>query len=133
MRYMLDTNICIYAIKKKPKEVIEQLLKHCEDEYFISVITYSELIYGAEKSSMPERNKVAINTFLSNITILNFDSIAGNEFGRIKSQLENRGQIIGTMDMLIAAHAISSKCVLVTNNEREFNRVSGLIVENWAR
>ena len=133
MRYMLDTNICIYAIKKKPQIVIEQILKHLNDEFYVSSMTYSELIYGADKSSFPDKNKVAINTLLSNITILDFDSKAGNEYGKIRSQLEKKGQIIGTMDMLIAAHAMSANCILVTNNEKEFERVEELSIENWAR
>ena len=133
MRYMLDTNICIYAIKKKPEKVIEQILNHCDDEFYISAMTYSELMYGAEKSELSDKNKVAINTLISNISILDFDSRAGNEYGKIRAQLEKDGKVIGSMDMLIAAHAISSNCILVTNNEREFERVKGLVIENWTK
>ena len=133
MKYMLDTNICIYAVKKNPQSVIEQFIKHSNDDFYISAMTYSELMFGAEKSLMPNRNKVAISTLLSNITILDFDSRAGNEYGKIRAYLEKEGQPIGTMDMLIAAHAISSNCVLVTNNEKEFIRVKNLVVENWAK
>ncbi len=131
MKYMLDTNICIYIIKKKPPEVIKKILKHDPTEICISVITYSELMYGAEKSEFPERNKAAITLFLSSLSIMQYDNCAAKEYGRIHSDLEKQGKIIGGMDMLIASHAKSQDLTLVTNNTREFCCVKNLKVEDW--
>lgn len=131
MRYMLDTNICIYAIKKSPKSLLDKL-SCCEPgDCCISSITFSELMYGVEKSSTPERNRMALALFLSSLEVLVFDSSAAIEFGDIRASLERKGLPIGPMDTLIAAHARSRGLVLVTNNEREFSRVDGLLLENW--
>lgn len=131
MKYMLDTNICIYIIKNKPPEVIKNFLKHDPAEICISVITYSELMYGAEKSEFPERNKAAITLFLSSLSIMKYDNCAANEYGKIRADLEKQGKIIGGMDILIASHAKSQGLILVTNNTREFCRVKNLKVEDW--
>ncbi len=133
MKYMLDTSICIYAIKHKPDTVIKKFLSHNPDELCISTITYAELMYGVEKSMAVERNRVAMFLFLSPITILGFDGQAAEEYGKIKAELEKKGTPIGSMDTLIAGHAKSRGLILVTNNTREFNRVVGLTVEDWAR
>ena len=133
MKYMLDTNICIYAIKHKPDTVIRKFLSHDPEELCISAITYAELRHGAEKSMAVERNRIAMSLFLSPITILQFDQHAAEEYGRIKAELEKKGTPIGPMDTLIAGHAKSRGLILVTNNTREFNRVVGLTVEDWAR
>jgi tRNA(fMet)-specific endonuclease VapC len=133
MRYMLDTNICIYAIKHKPQEVIMNLLKHDADDICISSITYGELMHGVEKSQAVERNRMALTLFLSAISILPFRSPAAEEYGKIRADLERKGTPIGPMDMLIAGHAKSEDCILVTNNTREFNRVMDLEVEDWTR
>ncbi len=133
MRYMLDTNICIYAIKHKPQEVIMNLLKHDADDICISSITYGELMHGVEKSQAVERNRMALTLFLSAISILPFGSSAAEEYGKIRADLERKGTPIGPMDMLIAGHAKSEDCILVTNNTREFNRVMNLEVEDWTR
>lgn len=131
MRYMLDTNICIYAIKHKPPEVIRNFLKHNPDDMCISSITYAELMHGVEKSQASERNRVAITLFLSSITILPFDNYAAEEYGKVRAELERMGTPIGPMDMLIAAHARSAGLIIVTNNTREFYRVRDLDVEDW--
>ena len=119
MKYMLDTNICIYAIKHKPPEVIRNFLKHDPDDMCISSITYGELMHGVEKSQSVERNRVAITLFLSSIEILPFDAEAAEEYGRVRADLERKGTPIGPMDMLIAGHAKSEGLILVTNNTRE--------------
>ena len=131
MKYMLDTNICIYIIKNKPKQVIEKFSCLDSSEICISSISYAELLYGAEKSRKVERNKLSLAYFLSAITIRDFGQAAAAEYGRIRAELEKEGQPIGAMDMLIAAHAKSEGLILVTNNTREFCRVKSLEVENW--
>ena len=123
MKYMLDTNICIYAIKNKPKEVIKELC--------ISAISYGELMHGVEKSTYREKNYLALSLFLSSITILQFDGIAAEKYGLVRAGLETMGTPIGPMDTLIAAHALSKDLILVTNNTREFCRVDGLKLEDW--
>lgn len=133
MKYMLDTNICIYAIKNKPEIVIKRFLQHVPDEMCISAVTYAELMHGVEKSQAVEKNRLAMSLFLSPITVLEFDSYAAEEYGRIRAGLEKKGTPIGPMDMLIAGHAKSQGLTLVTNNVREFERVEGLIVEDWAQ
>lgn len=132
MKYMLDTNICIYAIKHKPDTVISNFLSHDSEELCISAITYAELMHGVDKSMAVERNRIAMSLFLSPITILPFDELAAEEYGRIKAEIEKKGTPIGPMDTLIAGHAKSRGLILVTNNTREFNRVDDLTVENWA-
>lgn len=132
MKYMLDTNICIYAVKHKPEIVIKNFLAHEPDEICISVITYSELMHGVEKSQAVEKNRIALSLFLSAISILNFDGAAAETYGKIRTDLERKGMPIGPMDMLIAGHAKSEGLILVTNNTREFERVDDLQVEDWA-
>lgn len=131
MKYMLDTDICIYAIKHKLDTVIRKFLSHDPEELCISAITYAELMHGVEKSMAVERNRIAMSLFLSPITILQFDERAAEEYGRIKAELEKKGTPIDPMDTLIAGHAKSRGLIIVTNNTREFNRVVGLSVEDW--
>ena len=131
MRYMLDTNICIYIIKHKPESVYKRLKKIRPEDVCISSITYSELSYGVEKSEQTDRNRLALTLMLSNIDILEYDAVAAEEYGDIRARLEKEGTPIGSLDMLIAAHAKASGCTLVTNNQKEFSRVEGLKVENW--
>ena len=132
MKYMLDTNICIYAIKNKPPQVLMKFQEHLKDGLCISDITLAELEHGVEKSMYPEKNAVALIQFLSVLDILPFDNLAAVEYGKICADLQKRGVPIGTMDMLIAGHARSEGIVLVTNNVREFERVPELKLENWA-
>ena len=133
MKYMLDTNICIYAIKHKPDTVIKKFLSHDPEELCISAITYAELMHGVEKSMAVEKNRIAMSLFLSLITILQFDERAAEEYGRIKAELEKKGTPIGPMDTLIASHTKSRGLIIVTNNTRKFNRVAGLTIEDWAQ
>jgi tRNA(fMet)-specific endonuclease VapC len=132
MKYLLDTNICIYIIKQKPPVVLERLQKVKVNEIGISVITLAELEYGVAKSSFPERNKLALVQFLAPFEILPFSETAAAIYGRIRSDLEKKGQIIGSYDLFIGAQALSGKLTLVTNNEREFQRIPGITIENWA-
>ena len=131
MRYMLDTNICIYVIKHKPESVFRELKKISPEDVCISSITYAELAYGVEKSVQTERNRLALTMMLSSIDIAAFDDAAAAEYGEIRASLEKGGTPIGSLDMLIAAHARSSGCTLVTNNTKEFCRVEGLKFANW--
>jgi len=129
--YLLDTNICIYIIKKKPIEVIKRFQKLPPGQVAISAITLSELQFGIEKSNFPEKNRDALEKFLIPLEIVNYDSEASIVYGRIRKHLESKGTPIGSLDTLIAAHAISINSILVTNNEKEFRRVPDLIIENW--
>lgn len=131
MKYMLDTNICVYAIKHKPAEVIQKLVALNAEDICISSITYAELMYGVAKSMTPSKNRLAFSLFLSPFTVLDYDQDAAMEYGDIRAGLENLGTPIGPLDMLIAAHARSQGLILVTHNTREFNRVQDLMVEDW--
>lgn len=132
MTYMLDTNICIYAIKNKPEQVLEKLKENLSNGICISAITLAELQHGVEKSINPEKNSMALLQFLSILDILPFDDLAAVEYGKICAYLQKRGTPIGTIDMLIAAHAKTENLIIVTNNVREFERVPNLKIENWA-
>lgn len=132
MKYLLDTNICIYLIKKKPPQVIKRLKKIDISDVAISSITLSELYYGVEKSVQKVRNKLALTEFLAPLEVLPYDDTAAVKYGNVRWDLEREGKVIGPLDMLIAAHALSLNLILVTNNEKEFKRVLGLRVENWA-
>jgi tRNA(fMet)-specific endonuclease VapC len=133
MKYLLDTNICIYIIKNKPAQVYEKFLTLEFGSVGISSITLAELNYGVEKSMQIEKNKEALLKFLTPIEIADFNFEASIEYGKIRSDLEKKGTPIGSLDLLIAAHALSLKITLVTNNENEFSRVTGLKIENWAK
>ena len=132
MRYMLDTNICIYAIKHKPEKVFQRLQETEPENVCISSVTYAELVHGVEKSVAVEKNRIALSLLLSNIEIVSFDVNAANEYGAIRADLEKKGTPIGPLDMMIAGHAKSLGYTVVTNNIREFSRVKGLKIENWA-
>jgi len=129
--YLLDTNICIYIIKKKPVDLLKTLKTKSKKDIYISSITIAELEYGIAKSQFPEKNKIALIEFLSIFNILPFDDNDAVDFGKIKKELEKKGKIIGPMDLLLAAQAKSKKLILVTNNTKEFERVEGLKIENW--
>jgi tRNA(fMet)-specific endonuclease VapC len=133
MSYLLDTNICIYIIKRKPEQVIARLNQIPFNQLYVSAITIAELEYGVRKSSLPDRNRLALNEFLIPFSIVDFDRAATIEYGIVRSELEKNGMPIGPLDMMIAAHAKSLSYVLVTNNEREFGKVNGLQVDNWTK
>lgn len=132
MKYMLDTNICIYAIKNKPEIVSKRIKEFNPDEIFISTIVLAELKHGVNKSVNVEKNERTLNKFIKVFEILPFDAKAAVEYGKICAYLQKNGTPIGTMDMLIAAHALSQNLTIVTNNVREFERVPNLKIENWS-
>ena len=131
MRYMLDTNICIYVIKSKPEKVFKNLQTIHPEDVCISSVTYAELVHGVEKSIAVEKNRLALSMLLANMEILDFDVDAADCYGKIRAALEKKGTPIGPLDMMIAAHAQSLGYTVVTNNVNEFSRVSALQIENW--
>lgn len=133
MNYLIDTNICIYIMNRKPPEVIQRFRSFSLGQIGISSVTVAELQYGVSKSRQSEKNQRHLNTFLAPFRILDFDEEAATVYGKIRSQLEQQGKTIGPLDMMIAAHALSLNTILVTNNEKEFKRVNNLQVENWVQ
>ncbi len=131
MRYLLDTNTCIYVIKRSPPQVYKRLRKLRIGEVGISAITFCELQFGVTNSSKPEENQLALTEFLAPLEVLDFPSAAAITFGEIRSRLKRAGTPIGSYDLLIAAHALEQGLTLVTNNLKEFKRVPGLELENW--
>jgi len=129
--YLLDTNTCIYILKKRPQEVFDKFRTLNPENIGISSITAAELSFGVNKSSSPEKNQKAIDDFLTPLQILDFDQGAAKHYGLIRANLEKNGTPIGPLDTLIAAHAKSLNAVLITNNLKEFIRVEGLVTENW--
>jgi len=130
LRYLLDTNICIYVLRDRPSHVREVFNRHAA-HLCTSSIVLGELLYGAEKSAQPERNLEQIERFMARLEVLAFDEAAAAHFGSIRAELERGGEPIGAYDLMVAGHARSVGLRLVTNNEREFTRVPGLLVENW--
>lgn len=130
MKYMLDTNMCIYAQKNIP-QVIEKMKNNFQYGVAISSITLAELEFGVQASANVEKNTIALYKFLSIVEILDFDSSAATEYGKIRADLKKKGTPIGNMDMLIAAHAKSEDLIVVTHNTREFERVEDLQLEDW--
>lgn len=132
MRYMLDTNIIVYAKNARPEIVLKRFQQYNPGDLCISAITMAELEYGVCNSSKPKQNRLALLTFLSNIEVIPFDMEAAKVYGQIRHDLKEKGELIGANDMLIAAHAKSLGFTLITNNTREFGRVEGLKLNNWA-
>jgi tRNA(fMet)-specific endonuclease VapC len=132
MKYLIDTNICIYIMNKRPIDVIRKFKQFEPGEISISSITVSELQYGVEKSVQQKKNRLRLEEFMAPFRILPYDEFAAKTYGAIRFQLEKQGQPIGPLDLLIAAHALSQKLTLVTNNDKEFKRIKNLKVENWA-
>ena len=132
MRYMLDTDICIYAVKGIPASVRDMIERSVFEGLCISSISYSELEFGIFNSNDPKGNQESLNRFLTGIRVLPFDDAAAAEYGMIRADLKKKGTPIGPLDTLIAAHARSEGLILVTNNTREFSRIPGLKLENWA-
>ena len=128
---MLDTNICIYLINKKPKSVLTKFKTLKLGDIGISSVTLAELMYGVQKSQHQQTNQIALSEFTLPLEIAAFDEEASAHYGVIRAQLEKRGTPIGALDLMIAAHARSLKSILVTNNKKEFQRVAGLSIEDW--
>ncbi|WYD81920.1 MAG: tRNA(fMet)-specific endonuclease VapC [Candidatus Electrothrix gigas] len=130
LKYMLDTNIAIYVIKRRPLEVLDTF-NRCAGQMCISSITFAELMHGVEKSAKPEHNLRQVEDFSSRLEILEYGQKAAENYGDIRADLERCGKPIGVNDLHIAGHARSEGLIVVTNNLREFERVAGLLVENW--
>ncbi|MFK7805506.1 MAG: type II toxin-antitoxin system VapC family toxin [Anaerolineae bacterium] len=128
---ILDTNICIYVIKRRPMSVLTRFENVPNGELGISVITYAELQFGVEKSSAKKQNQIVLDEFVDRLEVLDWDRAAANEYAILRTRLQKQGLMIGPLDLQIAAHAKSRGDVLVTNNLREFNRVPALKLENW--
>ena len=131
MKYLLDTNICIYIINERPKRVRERFRRHAGNEVGVSSVTVAELAFGVSKSGSV-RNRAALQAFLVPLEVAPFDLAAALIYGDVRADLERRGQPIGPLDLQIAAHALSLNAILVTNNEPEYRKVAGLTMENWA-
>ena len=129
---MLDTNIVAFAKNNRPEIVLERMRRFDPGDLCVSAVTLAELEYGVFNSSNPERNQLALTLFLANIDVIPFGDDAAVEYGRIRADLRRKGTPIGANDLMIAAHAKSLGMTLVTNNTREFSRVEGLMLEDWA-
>ena len=132
MKFMLDTNTCIYIIKRKPPKVLEHFKAYSIGEIGISSMTLAELRFGVEKSQHIQKNQEALDAFILPLEIADFDEKAAKSYGEIRAALEKAGNLIGSMDMLIGAHALSLGLTLVTNNVREFRKIKHLKVIDWA-
>ncbi len=130
LKFMLDTNICIFTIKNRPQEVRKAFKQH-HGQMCISSVTLMELIYGAEKSDFPERNLANIEGFAARLEVLKYDNAAATHTGQLRAEQAKAGKLIGPYDQMIAGHARSQGLILVTSNMREFQRVPGLRVEEW--
>lgn len=130
MRYLLDTNICIYLINERPQRVLARFRRHAVGEIGVSTVTVSELAWGVAKTGSP-RNRAALDAFLLPLEIASYDLAAALRYGEVRADLAKRGRPIGPLDTMIAAHALSLGATLVSNNLREFERVRDLVVENW--
>ena len=131
MKYLIDTNICIYIMNKLPAGVIKKFKQFALGDVGISTITVSELQYGVAKSIHRKENQQRLEQFMAPLEILAYDEMAAKAYGDIRFHLEKYGQPIGPLDVLIAAHALSKNLILVTNNDKEFKRIKNLQVENW--
>ena len=129
--YMLDTDTCSYIIRERPISVLERFRKFAMEQICISSVTYAELLYGVARSSSKRINRPIIDDFVRHLDVIDWDTGAAEQYGQIRADLEARGEPVGAMDMMIAAHAKSIKAVLVTNNQKHFARIKGLKVENW--
>lgn len=130
LKYLLDTNIVIYVIKRRPLEALETFNRHA-GQMAISSVTLAELMHGAEKSARPEHNLRQIEDFVSRLEVLDYGRKAAEHYGDIRADLERKGTPIGVNDLHIAGHARSEGFILVTNNLREFERVDALRLDNW--
>ncbi len=131
MKYLLDTNICIYLIKKRPIEVFSRFQSYLISDVAISVVTFFELQYGVEKSKSRLKSENALLSFIKNLNVIGLDMEACSKAASARADLETKGTPIGAYDLLIAGTALSRNMTLVTNNTNEFKRVHGLILDNW--
>lgn len=133
MRFLLDTDTCIYLIKQQPPAVLKRFQTLQAGDVGLSVVTFAELLYGAYKSQQEERNLARLHELADALPVLPFDDAAADAYARLRTELERRGALIGPYDMLIAGHALAVSAVLVTHNVREFSRVDGLDIDDWTR
>lgn len=133
MKYLLDTNICIYLIKGKDQKLLKKFIKHSPLDFAISSITVAELWYGVYKSTKQKENKSALLSFLQPFEVIDFKEQSAEIYGLLRAKLETDGNLIGSMDLLIASIALANNLVLLTNNEKEFKRVPKLKIENWIK
>ncbi|WP_137134206.1 tRNA(fMet)-specific endonuclease VapC [Rhizobium sp. FKY42] len=131
LKYMLDTNICIFTIKNRPQHVREAFNRH-SNQLCMSSVSLMELIYGAEKSARPEQNLSVVEGFAARLDVLDYDGAAASHTGQLRAELARNGTPIGPYDQMIAGHARSRGLIIVTNNMREFERVPGLRCEDWS-
>lgn len=131
LQYLLDTNICIYIAKEKPVSVLQKFEKMAPGQLAMSVITFGELLYGADKSHHPKKARSTLEELSNLIPPLPLPIDAGEYYGTIRSTLEKKGKPIGNNDLWIASHALAAKLTLVTNNVKKFSRVLHLKIENW--
>ena len=131
--YMLDTNICSYIIKNRPESVLQKFESLLPENLCISIISYAELYYGIEKSSSKKINEQVIDTFIALINVFPWDQAAAKSYAKMRNELRIKGQLIGNMDLMIAAHAQSLNATVVTNNISEFKRIKKLKTENWIK
>jgi tRNA(fMet)-specific endonuclease VapC len=131
MKYLLDTDTCIYIINKKPPSAVNRIRSKHAEEVSISAITVAELEYGVHRSKHVDQNRIALLEFLVPFMILDFDQSAAAVYRSLRASLQRKGTPIGPMDLPLAAQALSQRLILVTNNVREFRRVAGLQIQNW--
>lgn len=131
--WMLDTDTCVFLIRARSPALLARLRQEDPAEVLVSSITAAELAYGAARSSRPEQNRDALAQLLAVLTVAPFDDLAASAYGEVRARLERAGTPIGSMDTLIAAHALNRGCTLVIHNTREFERVAGLRFEDWVK
>ena len=131
MRFLLDTNICIYIAKRRPPQVAERFEALQPGDVGMSIVTYAELLFGANKSQQPSTTKERLGRFVELVPVLSLPDEAAEHYARVRHQVERVGTPIGANDLWIASHALAAKLTLVSNNLKEFDRVAGLIAENW--
>lgn len=129
--YLLDTNICIYAIKQHPEHLLERIKTEMLNRLYVSALTIAELEFGVSNSQYPDKNRLALMKFLNVFEIIPFDAEDAISYGKIRSILKKNGQLIGPIDMLLAGQAIAKNLIFVTNNIKEFERVNDLQLQNW--
>lgn len=133
MRFMLDTNVCVDLIRTRNERILRRMKRHDVDELCVSSVMLSELEYGAAKSGNPGKNRLALAEFMTPLAVVPYDDTVAPVYGRVRAALEKAGTPIGPLDTMIAAHALSLGLTVVTDNEKEFCRVAGLKVQNWAK
>ena len=133
MSFMLDTSICVDLIRQRSEPILRKLKRRRPEDLCVSAVTLNELEYGVAKSSDPDKNRLALAEFMTPITVVPYDERVAGDYGRVRAELERAGTPIGSLDMMIAAHALALGLTLVTSNEKEFQRLPGLKIENWAK